>query len=381
MNNLGTAFLYGNGSGNDLNFQVKTYASEDALLAATPSENTFGIVTTKIIPGWSFSAMQPGLAYKDVNILNGIGTVPGYLSSSGTISSQSSTNKEVTVDSYLPVEYGMTYNWTYNLSASKSMWFAISEYTGSEASYKHKTRTTPVNAVTGTSKKGTYTPSASNVTAIKVSWRTFGDSACAVTFVEKDVPYSTGIADGYVWVKVGGSSIKSFNSLKKNELEVYPTGIKQYSGDSWSNCTNYLYQNSSWGRLLNGELFDNGLQYEEITGGWTIDNSYYGQGSINTVIVGGSWGNNADQGSRIYTNKAISKEDFNTFKFIVIDASGNNTFYLKFGSISGTNVAYYTFNGNKGTFSIAIPSGLTSFYPYLQTGGTGRCTITKIWME
>ena len=162
------------------------------------------------------------------------------------------------------------------------------------------------------------------------------------------------------------------------------TKANVYTSGSWVAADTYMYLGGAWVQIAsawNGELFYNGNQYDDVTGGWTVDNSYYGGGSIGTTIVGGSVGNNADQGSRIYTNKAVQSVAYQTFKFTVTEASGNNTFYLKSDSISGTKVAYHTFDKTVGTFSIAIPSGLAFFYPYLQTGGKGKCKITKVWME
>lgn len=176
--------------------------------------------------------------------------------------------------------------------------------------------------------------------------------------------------EGLIWFRVSSMGIIT-------RTDVYADG-------TWAAADAYMYLAGNWVQIAaawNGELFDNGNQYEDVTGGWSVDNSYYGSGSIGTTIVGGSGGNNDDQGSRIYTNKAVQSGTYKTFKFTVTEASGGNTFYLKSDSISGTKVAYHTFNRTVGTFSIAIPSGLTSFYPYLQTGGKGKCTITKVWME
>lgn len=47
------------GSGSELNFTVKAYASETELLAAVPKENTIGIITTTQITSWIFSATEP----------------------------------------------------------------------------------------------------------------------------------------------------------------------------------------------------------------------------------------------------------------------------------------------------------------------------------
>lgn len=48
----------GGGSGG-LNFKVVSYVSEEDLMAATPKENTIGVITTTAISGWTFSADEP----------------------------------------------------------------------------------------------------------------------------------------------------------------------------------------------------------------------------------------------------------------------------------------------------------------------------------
>ena len=59
---MGTAFLYGigGGGGSNLNFSVKTYATEETLLADAPKENTIGVVTDTAVPKWGFYAAAPG---------------------------------------------------------------------------------------------------------------------------------------------------------------------------------------------------------------------------------------------------------------------------------------------------------------------------------
>ncbi len=47
------------GGGTSLNFDVKSYATEEALLSATPKENTIGIITEHKITGWVFAATEP----------------------------------------------------------------------------------------------------------------------------------------------------------------------------------------------------------------------------------------------------------------------------------------------------------------------------------
>lgn len=52
--------IYGFGGGRtSLNFAVEAYATEEALLAAAPKENTIGIVTDVPITSWALSATEP----------------------------------------------------------------------------------------------------------------------------------------------------------------------------------------------------------------------------------------------------------------------------------------------------------------------------------
>lgn len=77
---MGTAFLYGNGGsggGAALNFEMKAYATEELLLAATPKENTIGIITTTAINGWALSAEAPsspasGMVWIQTGITSGV---------------------------------------------------------------------------------------------------------------------------------------------------------------------------------------------------------------------------------------------------------------------------------------------------------------------
>lgn len=52
-------FNVSGGGGAALNFKVLAYATEEELLAATPAENTIGIVTTAPITSWIFSSEEP----------------------------------------------------------------------------------------------------------------------------------------------------------------------------------------------------------------------------------------------------------------------------------------------------------------------------------
>ena len=56
---MGNAFLHGSSGGTSLNFKIIPYTTEEALLAATPAENTIGIITDTKITSWIFAVSEP----------------------------------------------------------------------------------------------------------------------------------------------------------------------------------------------------------------------------------------------------------------------------------------------------------------------------------
>ena len=56
---MGYGFKAAAGGGSNLNFSVKTYATEETLLADAPKENTIGVVTYTAVPKWGFYAAKP----------------------------------------------------------------------------------------------------------------------------------------------------------------------------------------------------------------------------------------------------------------------------------------------------------------------------------
>ena len=79
-------------------------------------------------------------------------------------------------------------------------------------------------------------------------------------------------ATGMVWISTGKTSTAPFNALKKNNITIYPISAKQYVGGAWVDKTAKIYQNGAWVDWWNGELYENGNQFTNVTGGWGIHN-------------------------------------------------------------------------------------------------------------
>ena len=81
-------------------------------------------------------------------------------------------------------------------------------------------------------------------------------------------------AEGMVWFSVGTASTVAFNALKKNSVMVYPLSAKQYSGGAWVSMTAKSYRNGAWEDwfVWNGQLYQNGNEFTNETGGWYAAN-------------------------------------------------------------------------------------------------------------
>ena len=81
-----------------------------------------------------------------------------------------------------------------------------------------------------------------------------------------DVNQPTG-SEGLVWIQTGTSSSAPFNALKKDAIQIYPTGAKQYISGAWVDVVAKTYQDGAWVDWA-VFLFKNGNRYESLTGGW-----------------------------------------------------------------------------------------------------------------
>lgn len=83
------------------------------------------------------------------------------------------------------------------------------------------------------------------------------------------------LAEGEVYFNVGTDSLVAFDALKKNTVMVYPVNAKQYVSGAWVDVTAKSYQNGAWVDWWNGELYKNGNEYTDVTGGWTCEGKGY----------------------------------------------------------------------------------------------------------
>lgn len=83
--------------------------------------------------------------------------------------------------------------------------------------------------------------------------------------------------DVWIWYSVSGNT---FNALKNNSMMIATIKAWQYVDGAWTDVEAVSCQNGEWIDWWDGELFDNGNQWEKFTGGWSyegyVSSSYAG---------------------------------------------------------------------------------------------------------
>lgn len=193
--------------------------------------------------------------------------------------------------------------------------------------------------------------------------------------------------EGEVWITTGTSSTVAFNALKKNSLMVYPLSAKQYVGGAWTDVTAKTYQSGKWVDWYNGEIFPNGNQYTDITGGWKACN-----GSGQTVTIGSSSivFTNTGASDRHATAYTVNSLDLSKYTKIIATISIPSTSDDKDGFTLGVTsqntyneptsfVASKTITAESGNMDVTLDiSTVTSGYVALYVSRYATVTVTKI---
>ncbi len=168
----------------------------------------------------------------------------------------------------------------------------------------------------------------------------------------------------------------------RNRLKVAPYHCQQVQGSTgnWVNVDAYVCHSNTWVQFSstwNGELFDNGNQYEGVTGGWV------GNGISSTTV-----GTNlslivANSSPYLTTQNAIDLSGYTKLHMI---ADGNAGQYSYFGISSNVPsnarpnyIASATFSGGENVLDVsAINSGHISIGATASWGVT--INISKVWL-
>ena len=194
--------------------------------------------------------------------------------------------------------------------------------------------------------------------------------------------------EGLVWISTGTSSPVEFNALKKNGIQVYPLSAKQYVSGAWVDKTAKSYQNGEWVDWWNGELFENGNQFESVTGGWVKKSLTCGSRpnngtvTIGTNIVTDSGGSDGYISAIATTKNAIDLTNVSSITMVVESVSGSQNLSVH-SNDTGIDIynnasAKISFN-NAGTYSLDV-SSLNGMF-YISVGGNGNSKATTSYIK
>ena len=199
------------------------------------------------------------------------------------------------------------------------------------------------------------------------------------------------LVEGMIWIVTGSASEVKFDAIKDNDIHLYPIFVKQYISGAWVVLTAKSYQGGEWVDWWNGELFDNGDQYEIITGGWWQNPSIYFSNYPNTTaptITNTIHTKPASSGaaSIASTKNKINLTGFKSFHVMVTGFSEGGIFLHtddSSGDFRETAVAQIINITSAGEYSISIDSSWPPVYVSLGAAGlTSRyVTVSKIWLE
>lgn len=203
-------------------------------------------------------------------------------------------------------------------------------------------------------------------------------------------PFTMGNATGQVWIKTNPSSSVSLNGIKKNGIFFRPSAAYEFTTyNGWKKKDVQIYQNGAWKVLedpsapvtpdapWDGYYFNNGNQYEAITGGW------------------GAWSSGATIGDTIaVTNAGASTNNMvdltNVNKLWYDSPNGNNGYGFGYlcatsakNALEGNIKAYVQIRAGRGSLDVSSLSG--SYYISLFAEGepniAGYADVSAIWKE
>lgn len=201
------------------------------------------------------------------------------------------------------------------------------------------------------------------------------NTSTAITSWAFSADEPTAPVSGMVWIYITKDGTIGFNALSENQILLKVAHVRQYSGNKWLPMEGEVYQSGEWAGLWEGQLFDSGDVYEEITGGWTpcamgtypllMTNSY-----ITNVMRVYKTSSTSGDGAGYATANKINLEGYNSIEVTVSRVIANSVRFMltedRDNNPYKNNVAYLELD-KVGVKTLNI-SGLTSTKLYIAVG-------------
>ena len=222
------------------------------------------------------------------------------------------------------------------------------------------------------------------------------NTATKITSWEFSATQPTGV-EGMVWIQTGTASQTPFNALKKNGITVYPLSAKQYVGGAWVTKDAKVYQGGAWKSWWRGELYIQGDDYSNITGGFEAKAvGYQDYAQVAPTIVSGETSMRLELAKAgiatsgvVMTKKAVDLSDFTKLVFkgstnLQYEASGRLCVFRDVYA-SGDHAATLNLRGvSEGNLDVSALSGTYHVgFHILCTNNNGPSVITvnELYLE
>lgn len=129
------------------------------------------------------------------------------------------------------------------------------------------------------------------------------------------------MAEGNVWIMTGKASTVVFSATKKNPIMVYPLNAKQMVSGALVEVQAKSYQGGEWVSWWNGELYENGNEFDTQTGGWKL---WGGSGFTKNSDYMSLYNQGSGYGCLISTTNQIDLSKYTTVNIEFEKTSGNN---------------------------------------------------------
>lgn len=192
---------------------------------------------------------------------------------------------------------------------------------------------------------------------------------------------------GMVWIQVNLKSSSPLNALKRNGIQLYPVGAKQYDGSNWTDVTGKMWSGAEWVKIgFPYYYIVNAGGVADYAAGWaSIGNAYSSQNSDGSIYLATT---SSASGSITMKSGISNFAEYSTMKIVQSTAVNGHSFQLI--NSSGTSISSVSTYTSVSPISVDLASlGLskTELYRFRIFGGTvggtsGASTVvTKVWLE
>lgn len=202
-----------------------------------------------------------------------------------------------------------------------------------------------------------------------------------------DVSEPVAPVDGMVWIQVNLKSSSPLNALKRNGIQLYPVGVKQYDGSNWTDVTGKLWNGAEWAKIgFPYYYIVNAGGTADYAGGWaSAGGAYSAQNSDGSIYLATT---SSASGSITMKSGISNFAEYSTMKIVQSTSVNGHSFQLI--NSSGTSISSVSTYTSVSPISVDLASlGLskTELYRFRISGGTvggtsGASTVvTKVWLE